>query len=353
MEIKRELDYLKKEIDERLKLYFEKKIKETKKISPIISKMVADIGEFILRGGKRIRPIFFHYGYLAAGGKNKKEILDASLSIEIIHNYILIHDDIIDRDEFRRGKPTIHQKYKKIYRKISKEAKHLGISAGIVTGDLTSLFGYEILTKSKFPESLKLKALERLSQILIDVFIGEILDVFLGISRQLKKDEIFKILEYKTARYTIEGPLHLGAILAGADQRLLKELTDYAIPLGIAFQIQDDILGIFGDKKKTGKPLGSDLKEGKQTLLIFKAKKSTNQKQRKIIDRALGNPHLTKNQLEKVREIIIKTGSLNFSQNLAKELVLKSKTSIRKSIFPFLVKEFLIGISDYIIEREK
>ncbi|MDI6915983.1 MAG: polyprenyl synthetase family protein, partial [Desulfitobacteriaceae bacterium] len=235
----------------------------------------------------------------------------------------------------------------------SKDFEHLGISAGIVAGDVTSFFGYEILAKSKFPQPLKIKAINRLNQMLTDVFSGEVLDVFLVIKHQLSQNEIFKILEYKTARYTIEGPLHLGAILAGGNKKVLKKLSDYAIPLGIAFQIQDDILGMFGDEKKLGKPVGSDLKEGKQTLLIFKARKLAKKSERKIIDQALGNPNLTKNQLEKVRKIIIKTGSLDFAKALAKKLVSQSKIVIEKSNFPIRVKEFLMNLADFLIKREK
>lgn len=354
MNFQKEIKILKKEIDKRLKNFFIKKIKEAKKIfPPLVGKIISDIGEFNLRGGKRIRPILVYFGYLAAGGKRKKEILDTSIFIELLHNYILMHDDIIDRDEFRRGKPTIHCKYQALYKKISKDFEHLGISAGIVAGDVTSSFGYEILAKSRFPQPLKIKAINRLNQMLTDVFSGEVLDVFLGIEKKLSQNEIFKILEYKTAKYTIEGPLHLGAILAGGNKKVLKKLSDYAIPLGIAFQIQDDILGTFGDEKKLGKPVGSDLKEGKQTLLILKARKLANKSERKIINQALGNPNLTKNQLEKVRKIIIKTGSLDFAKALAKKLVSQSKIVIEKSNFPIRVKEFLMNLADFLIEREK
>lgn len=348
MNFQEEIKTLQKEIDARLEIFFDRKNKEIEKISPLLGKITTDIEEFVLRGGKRIRPILFYYGYLAAGGKRKKEILDSAISIEIIHNYLLMHDDIIDRDEFRRGKSTIHQKYKEIYKN-----EHLGISAGIVAGDLTSIFGYEILAKSKFPEVFKIRAVNKLNQTLIDVGSGQILDSFLGIDHQLSQEEIFKILEYKTARYTIEGPLHLGAILAGADKRVFKKLSDYAIPLGIAFQIRDDILGTFGDEKILGKPVGSDLKEGKQTLLIFKARKSANKKEKQIIEQVLGNPKLTKKQLEEVREIVVKTGSLDFAKDLAKKLVSQSKMAIENSNFPTKAKEFLINLADFIIEREK
>jgi geranylgeranyl diphosphate synthase type I len=350
----KKITQFKKEINKRLKVFFKEKVRESKKVfPPLVGKIISDAGEFTLREGKRIRPILFYYGYLAAKGKNKKTALDTSISIELIHNFLLMHDDIIDRDEFRRGKPTIHYKYQNFYKKTSKDFGHLGISAGILAGDVTSFFGYDILAKSEFPQPLKIKALDRLNQMLTDVFSGEVLDVFLGIKHQLFQDEIFKILEYKTAKYTIEGPRHLGAILAGADNKVLERLSDYAIPVGVAFQIQDDILGMFGDEKKLGKPVGSDLREGKQTLLILKARKSASKKERKIIHQALGNPNLTKNQLEKVREIIIKTDSLNFVQDLAQKLTSQSKVVIEKSNFSSEVKEFLTGLADFVIKREK
>ena len=177
MDFQKEVKRLQKEINKRLEIFFKKKIKEAREVSLLMSQMTKEISDqitkeindLVLRGGKRIRPILVYYGYLASGGKKKKAILDAAISIEIIHNYLLIHDDIIDEDEFRRGKPTIHQKYKRIYQKISKEAEHLGISAAIVAGDLCSSFGYEVLTKSKFSDSLKIKALDKLNRIINEV----------------------------------------------------------------------------------------------------------------------------------------------------------------------------------------
>ncbi|MBU0476682.1 polyprenyl synthetase family protein, partial [Patescibacteria group bacterium] len=284
MDIQKIFLQLQKKVNQRLELFFDRKAKELKNFSPLTKQLFKEIKDFSLAGGKRIRPIFLYYGYLAGGGKNKKAILDASICVELIHNYLLIHDDIIDKDEFRRGKPTIHEIYRTIYQKKFLDSKHLGVSAGILAGDFCSVFGYDILVNSKFPLELKLKAIQKLNQILIEVVEGEMLDVFLGLDHQLSQNDIFKILEYKSARYTVEGPLHLGAILAGANGNLLKRLSQYAIPLGIAFQIQDDILGMFGEPKKTCKPSGNDLKEAKQTILILKARQLASPKQRKIIN---------------------------------------------------------------------
>jgi len=352
MPFKKELIQLQREIDKRLEIFFEKKLRESEN-SWLSKEMVKSIKDFSLRGGKRIRPILFYYGYLIGGGKKKKEALDASISVELIHNFLLIHDDIIDRDDLRRGEPTIHHYYEKIYQKTSKDALHLGNSAAILAGDITSVFGYEILANSNFPTLLKNKAIQKLNQTLSEVVDGQVLDVFLKINYRLNEKEIFKIMEKKTAKYTFEAPLSMGAILAGAGKKTLTQINKFALPLGISFQIRDDILGMFGDEEKTGKPSGADLREGKQTILIFFGRQLANKEQKKIIDQNLGNPKLTREKLEKTREIIIKTGALSSAQNLAKEFSLKAKEEIKKTDFPLEAKIFLEDFTEYIAEREK
>lgn len=353
MDIEKTLRQFQKEVNRRLVDFFQQKIKKFKKLSPVTGEMVEEIRNFTMRDGKRIRPLFVYYGYLATGGKNKKAILDVCIFAELIHSYLLIHDDIIDRDKIRRGELTLHCRYSKDYRKLSNDADFLGICAGILAGDLTSTFSYEILADSNFLMELKNKAIKRLNQILEDVINGQILDIFLKVGRKLNKEDIFKILEYKTARYTIEGPLQIGAILAGAGSKTLQILSQYAIPLGMAFQIKDDILGMFGDSKITGKTIDSDIKEGKQTLLILEARQRTDAKQKKIIAGTLGNINATKKQIQELKKIVRETGSLDYSLREAKKLVNRAKIVIEKSNFSLEVKQFLIGIADYIIQREK
>ena len=164
--------------------------------------------------------------------------------------------------------------------------------------------------------------------------------------------EILKVHENKTAKYTIEGPLHLGALLAGAKGRILKDLSAYAVPVGIAFQIQDDILGVFGSEKKLGKPVCSDLREGKQTLLIAKALEKGSGVDRKMIKKLLGNKNVTPREIDTFREIVRKSGSLAYSQNLAKKLIEKGKETLVKSAVKKEAKDFLVGIADYIVNRE-
>lgn len=350
--IQKVLKKLKTQIKRRLNAFLKKKVNEAGQVSPLLKEMTYYGMEFVMRGGKRIRPALVYYGYLTGGGRNKKAILDVSICVELIHNYLLVHDDIIDRDELRRGKPTIHKHYQNFYRKIENR-EHLGNSAGILIGDLLCNFGYEILANAKFSGALKNKALARLNQMLTEVIFGEMLDVFLGLEKPLKEKDILNILKYKTAKYTIEGPLHIGAILAGSNKNTLRILSQYSIPLGMAFQIQDDILGIFGETKTTGKAVGADIREGKQTLLISRAIQQASERQRKTIKQTLGNNKASVQDIQKIKEIIINTGSLEYCQKMAKFLAGQSKEVIKKSNFKQEVKEFLISIADYIVKRTK
>jgi geranylgeranyl diphosphate synthase type I len=158
--------------------------------------------------------------------------------------------------------------------------------------------------------------------------------------------------ENKTAKYTIEGPLHLGAILAGAKDELLDALSKYAVPVGIAFQIQDDILGIFGSEKKLGKPVGSDIEEGKQTLLVVKAGEKADRSQLKKMNYLLGKPNLNHREIEEFRNIITDTGSLDYAKNLARKLITKGKQALISAKIKKETKDFLLGIADYMISRE-
>ncbi|MSU60619.1 MAG: polyprenyl synthetase family protein [Candidatus Staskawiczbacteria bacterium] len=344
---------LQKIIDQKLELFFNGKIKAAKNLSPFLVSNIKEKRNFVMNGGKRLRPILLYYGYIAAGGKNKKAIMDACIFIELIHGYLLIHDDIIDQDDQRRGMATLHRQYEALYKKLARQSGHLGVSLAIVAGDMLSTYGYDILGRSSFPDAQKIKALAELNSILSDATTGQTLDILYSTNATVELKDILKVFEYKTAKYTIEGPLRLGAILAGANQKMINLLSRYALPLGIAFQIQDDILGMFGNKKKTGKAIDSDIKQNKKTLLILQAKKLASVAQKKTLAQALGNQHLKNAQVEAVRNIIKETKSLEYSQRLSEKLVNQSKQSIEKSNLSREVKAFLIELANYIISREK
>lgn len=354
MDIQQTLQKFKEKLDPRLDLFFDQKIQQAREISPQTCQMMAYLKEFTMRGGKRIRPSFTYFGYIAAGGRNKKKLLEVCKYIELIHSSLLIHDDIIDKDTIRRGKPTIHILCKRKYNKKNalRDSRHIGISFAIVLGELSLGLGYEILTDISFPDRVKIRALHILNEMIFHVGAGQMLDIDLAMRDRVTRNDILKVHIYKTAKYTVEAPLCIGAVLAGAGSKRLEVLKRYAIPLGIAFQIQDDILGLFGDEDKLGKPIGSDLREGKQTLLIFKALEKANKQEQRVIHNTLNNSNITLEQIKEIRRIVIKTGSLDYSKKLARKLALEAKEALEGARLVSEGKDFLIGVAEYLIDRE-
>lgn len=339
-----------KKIDREVKKFFDKKINQTRQI--FLKETLKLLKEFSLRPAKRIRAILVNYGYFLAGGKDKKAILETSIFFELIHNYLLIHDDIIDQDEFRRGKKTIHYQYQKLFSLNKKEKEHFGQSMAIVTGDITNSLGYEILNSSNFPNDFKIRAIEKLNQIIYFTCYGQMFELWLRekmkFNRKITENEILEIYRNKTAFYTFLGPLQIGAILAGANQKFLEKIEKFALPLGIAFQIRDDIQEVFSLAKEIGKPIASDIREGQPNLLIFRALR-----QGKNLKKYLGREKINKNEIKKIREVLVESGSLQYCQDLAKKLIKKAKKILNSErVFPKKEKQFLSNLADFIITRK-
>jgi len=342
-------------IDPYLERYFQKKIQEAGKIDVIAEETLHLIKDYTMAGGKRIRPAFLYFGYLAAGGKDKRKAMEISIAVELLHSFLLIHDDIIDRDPSRHGVETIHERFKNIGKKydLGEDHMHFGNSMAMMAGDMTAAMACEVIFNSKFPAENIIKALDKLQKIVFVTVPGEMMDVMMQYAGEATEEAVLKMHECKTARYTFEGPLHLGGILAGGDVKLLKHFSDYALPLGKAFQLQDDILGIFGEEKKIGKPVGSDIIEGKQTVLVIKALELGDARQKAIIKKYLKKIDLDKEELESFRQVIRETGSLEYSQKLAAEFVQSALKALGKIKFKDDgSREFLSGIAEYMLDRE-
>lgn len=356
MEAIKLLGNYKKILDRELQKYFKEKLGEAQKNNPLTKEAIKMIAEFALAGGKRIRPALVYYAYLACGGKDKEKIIEASMSIELTHIFLLIHDDIIDKDEKRHGVATLHERYKKIGERFSKnkDSAHFGNSMALLAGDMAAAMANQIIFKSDFPPEIIIRALNKLQEIVYAIVPGEMMDVVIEIKGKTTEKEVLEMYEGKTSSYSFEGPLHLGAVLAGSeDKNVLDVYSRYAYPLGKAFQIQDDILGLFGNEKKIGKPVGSDVKEGKQTLLVIKAQELGNEKQKEAISRYLGKKDLNEEELEKFRSAIRETGALDCCKRLAKDFILESLGALEKIEFKNdEAKLFLEGIAGYMLERE-
>lgn len=350
------LDYLnwfRKEFDKQLLAFLSAKRVEAAEINPEAAVLVDEIIRFSENGGKRVRPAFMYSGYAAAGGKAFEAILYTSMSVELLHTFALIHDDIIDNSDLRRGELTTHKQFEKIHKdkKLLGDKKEYALSSAILTGDLALSFAEEILTTAPFPQERVRRARYFFDQMKVQVLYGEYLDVLGGYRKSLTEDEVLQILDYKTAKYTVERPLHVGAMLAGAEYSLIETFSRYGIPFGQAFQMQDDIVGTFGDEKEIGKPADSDIKEGKKTLLLARAYDQASSEEKKTLDRVVGNKTASKSEIDQVRSIMRKTGSYDYCVGLAKKLLQQARETVKDVKLTEEGKWYLLAAVEYLEER--
>lgn len=355
MPFQNQLKSFKTELDLELKKYLDLKLREAKKVSPFAQELMSHVAELTLRGGKRVRAALLYNSYLAHGGRNRQMALQAAMSMEMAETYLLIHDDIMDNGTLRRGGPTIHE----IYRHIADERYHdrinargFGVSIALCAGNIASALSYEILSGLECDESYKNDALKLLSEVYVLENYGQSLDMICQVRDNISQGDVIQVHKLKTVPYTFDGPVKIGAILAGASMADLKKLEGYTVALGSAFQIQDDILGLFGSTEKIGKQATSDLKEGKKTLLILDALDQADKEQADIIHNNLGNKRVTIGALKAVRKVIEETGALDKSKKLAHKLAKQSIETIANLKLEAEGKEFLINIAEYIIARE-
>lgn len=356
--IEEKIRVLQKEINNGLDAFFEEKMRSVKAggMPPQFLEAIDNVRMFMMRGGKRLRPVLFYYGYVMAGGKREEEVLRCSLATEFLHAYFLIHDDIIDQDNMRHGGPSLHYKYQKDYEKefVGKDVEHFGVSIAIIVGDVVSTWGYEILMECCFENDRKLAAFEKLTRIDEETSIGQIMDEFLEMGKAADENVIYEMQKYKTAKYSVCGPIQLGAILAGAGKAELDFIEKFSIPLGIAYQIRDDVLGVFGDDYKTGKSVGADIREGKKTLLIFYALEHASAEEKEFLLSCLGDENLSGEKLTRVREIIVNCGSLQYSEDRINELAEEFLDNLRSGEEKFVSRYAILeDVADYMLQRKK
>ena len=325
--------------------FFAKKEKQAQIISPIAAEMVERYHQFMI-GGKKLRGAEIKLGYELCGKRAGKEIIKASTSIEIIHSFLLMHDDVMDQDALRRGNPTLHKQYE------AGHTPHFGLSMAVDTGDLGMFLAYEMLMSTRFPLKQRAAAWNILNDTIIKVAYGQALDMTYELRKKVTKEDVLLVHTHKTAIYTITAPLQIGATLGGAPKKKLQALENFGLPVGIAFQLRDDELGMFSDEKTLGKPADSDLKEGKNTLLFVKALELGNKEQKKFVKYAHGNPNLTVKEVEKVRRLLIDTGALAYSQALSRQLVEKGKKFVPQITKDPKLQDTLCKMANFMIQRE-
>ncbi|WP_441346891.1 polyprenyl synthetase family protein [Rhodococcus sp. SGAir0479] len=297
---------------------------------------VAALESFVLRGGKRVRPVFAWTGWLGAGGDpagdQASAVLRAASALELVQACALVHDDIIDASTTRRGFPTVHVEFADQHsaQQWSGGAAEFGRAAAILLGDLALAWADDMVRESGLDHA----ALTRISPVWSAMRTEVLGGQFLDISNEVRADEsvesALRVDRFKTAAYTIERPLHLGAAMAGADDALVAAYRDFGHDIGIAFQLRDDLLGVFGDPEVTGKPSGDDLRDGKRTVLFAVALQQadrTDPTAAALLRESIGT-ELSEPEIERLRTVITDLGAVDDAEKRIADLTERALTTL-------------------------
>jgi len=291
-------------------------------------------GHLIVHGGKRLRPYMVIRSCQILGGK-VSNAMQAASAIEMVHNFTLVHDDIMDNDEMRHGVPTVHKKF--------------GMPIAILAGDVLFSKAFQIITESKLSACATTKLVSRLAKACVDVCEGQLLDIKMAEGKKIPTQAEYVTMICKKTAALFDVSCAMGAICATNKSKDISNLSSFGRNLGIAFQITDDLIGVMGDPKLTKKPVGNDLREGKKSLPILMAIKSAKGKNKKIILKTFGNSKATRNDLNKAVNVI---RSLGIEENVRKQ-ALKYADKAEKSLSRYsgTAKIELIALLDFVVKR--
>ncbi len=311
-------------VDARLASYLERRVRQARRLAPEVGEMVKALADLCRRGGKRLRPALVAAGFRAVSPRAKSSaVLDAGVALELLQAYFLIHDDWMDGDVIRRGGPTVHTW---LTQRLGDP--HVGAAGAILAGDYAQALAVDVLASIELASEQSARVFATFAEMQLAAVSGQQLDL-VGTARDVEA-----AYELKTGSYTVHGPLKLGAILAGASQPALSTLERVARPLGIGFQLRDDLLSAFGDPKTTGKPLGNDLKSGKRTLLLIEALRRTRGARRSSITHVVGNPKAKATELRRALSVIDESGARAAVEARVAELAKQARAALGDAISP-------------------
>ena len=298
-------------------------------VGPELTPML-DAASSLLSTGKRLRPAFAYWGWRGAGGDDSPEIIPAVASLELLQACALIHDDVMDGSDTRRGQPSAHRRFAQQHQSEAwgGSAEAFGAGAAILLGDLALAWADEMLFAAPLSPTQLLAAKPIYDRMRVELMAGQYLDLVEQVRGEASVDRALRVARFKAAKYTVERPLHLGATLAGGSADLLATYTDYGLPLGEAFQLRDDLLGVFGDPAITGKPAGDDLREGKRTVLVAVTQERCTPSQREVLDTHFGDPNLSESGLTDLRHLITETGAVDFVEHLIEKRVAQARAAL-------------------------
>ena len=311
-------------IDHSLEEFLTYATQELSAIDPYLQPISAALREF-LAGGKRLRPLFAVAGYIGAGGSLESDAITrvhrAVVSLELLQACALIHDDMMDGSDTRRGAPSMHRRFEREHRSRSGqgESAAFGSAAALLIGDLALVLSTQALNQSGICTEQAEQVNPIFDLMKVELMAGQYLDMHAGSRAHVPVADALKIAIYKSGKYTIERPLHFGGALALCAPEHREIYSEYGIPLGIAFQLRDDLLGVFGDSSVTGKPAGDDLLEGKRTALISYAIEHLAGAEVEEFTANFGNRSATPDEISRMRALIKNSGAVEFIEKIIEE----------------------------------
>lgn len=286
------------QVERRLQRFVDAKRTEASEIAPEATELVQAVEGLTMRGGKRLRPQVVAAAYLASRPDGDlAATIEVGAALELLQSFLLIHDDWMDRDDERRGGPSVHA----LLRERHGDA-HLGASLAILAGDLASVYAAELFAQAPFADRRRAEAIDAYHRMQREVFFGQQLDL-------IASPRVERMYDLKTGSYTVRGPFRLGALLADAPAEHLAALDRLAAPLGVAFQLRDELLGTFGDPAVTGKPAGGDLRSGKHTSLVEEARATGSEAQKDAIARVHGRADAKPGDVARAAEALVASGA--------------------------------------------
>ncbi|WP_024877198.1 polyprenyl synthetase family protein [Saccharomonospora piscinae] len=332
-----------------------------RQVEPTFGPAVDALSDFVLGGGKRLRPTFAWWGWRGAGGDPRSAeaegVLRAVASLELIQACALVHDDVIDSSDSRRGSPTVHVAFAEHHaqRRWLGSPEAFGQAAAVLIGDLALAWAEDMFAESGLAPTTLAGARPAWRAMRTEVLAGQYLDVHTQATGDASAEAALRVDRLKTAAYTVQRPLHLGAALAGAAPELIDALLDFGGDLGVAFQLRDDLLGVFGDPSVTGKPAGDDLREGKRTLLLALgltyAEEQGRDGERKVIADAVGDHRLTGAEVDDVRAALVDVGAVAEVERRIEELTGTALASLRRAALAEPAEARLTELADRATRR--
>jgi len=335
-------------VEQRLSSLLDLEITRWSALSADLAPPLESLRELVMSGGKRLRPAFCHWGFVAAGGNpSDPGVVDAGAAFEMLQAFALVHDDVMDGSSTRRGSRTAHLTFGDRHHSADwrGEGRRFGEGVAILIGDLAHVYADQLLPDS--PGEL----LEVWDELRIELNVGQYLDL-LGTARaDTDAESARRIARYKSGKYTIERPLHVGAALAGRLAQLEAPLSAYGDPLGEAFQLRDDLLGAFGDESLTGKPVGDDLREGKPTPLLAAATAGADGSQQEVLD-DVGRRDLDDRDIDRIQDVLVATGAVEAIEQSIDALTSRAIAAIEVAPIAEEARSALVELAHFVAWRD-